>query len=170
MNEEDIPVSYDVTALFTKCTLKFETINILVDKAFTNDCFNQTFDPNLEKEELTKLLAVATTNQLFQFDGQLFDQTDGVAMGLPLGPLMANVFTCHLEDKLAHDGMVPSLYRRYVNNTLARMANTDAAADFLTTLNVLHPSLQRAEQHRPPLTFCNIKKSCPCLVINKRSP
>ena len=71
-----------------------ETINILVDKAFTNDCFNLTFDLNLEKEELTKLLAVATTNQLFQFDGQLFDQTDGVAMGLPRGPLMANVFMC----------------------------------------------------------------------------
>ena len=49
---------------------------------------------------------------------------------------------CHLEDKLAHDGMVPSLYKRYVDNTLARMPNTDAAADFLTTLNGLHPSLK----------------------------
>ena len=55
---------------------------------------------------------------------------------------MANVFMCHLEDKLAHDGMVPSLYKRYVDDTLARMPNTDAAADFLTTLNGLHPSLK----------------------------
>ena len=138
---EDILVSYDVTALFTNVPLS-ETIDILVDKAFTNDWFNQTYDLNLEKEELTQLLEVATTNQLFQFDGQLYEQTDGVAMGSPLGPLMANVFMCHLEDKLARDGMVPSLYKRYVDDTLARMPNTDAAADFLATLNGLYPSLK----------------------------
>ena len=141
MNEEDILVSYDVRALFTNVPLS-ETIDILVDKAFTNDWFNQTYDLNLEKEELTQLLEVATTNQLFQFDGQLYEQTDDVAMGSPLGPLMANVFMCHLEDKLARDGMVPSLYRRYVDDTLARMPNTDAASDFLATLNGLHPSLK----------------------------
>ncbi|XP_068704025.1 uncharacterized protein [Montipora foliosa] len=141
MNEEDILVSYDVTALFTNVPLS-ETIDILVDKAFTNDWFNQTYDLNLEKEELTQLLEVATINQLFQFDGQLYEQTDGVAMGSPLGPLMANVFMCHLEDKLGSDGMVPSLYKRYVDDTLARMPNTDAAADFLATLNGLHPSLK----------------------------
>ena len=141
INEEDILVSYDVTALFTNVPLS-ETINILVDKAFTNDWFNETYDLNLEKEELAQLLEVATTNQLFQFDGQLYEQTDGVAMGSPLGPLMANVFMCHLEDKLARDGMIPSLYKWYVDDTLARMPNNVAAAEFLTTLNGLHPSLK----------------------------
>ena len=39
--------------------------------------------------------------------------------------------------------MVPSLlYKRYVDDTLARMPNTDAVADFLATLNGLHPSLK----------------------------
>ena len=38
--------------------------------------------------------------------------------------------------------MVPSLYKRYVDDTLARMPSTDAAADFLTTLNGLHPNLK----------------------------
>jgi len=141
MNEEDILVSYDVTALFTNVPLS-ETINILVDKALTNNWFNQTYDLNLEREELTQLLEVATTNQLFQFDGQLYEQTDGVAIGSPLGPLMANVFMCHLEDKVACDGMVPSLYKRYADDTLAKMPNTDTAADFLTTLNGLHSSLK----------------------------
>ena len=65
-------------------------------------------------------------------------------MGSPLGPLMANLFMCHIKDKLALDGLVPSLlYKRYVDDTLARMPNTDAAAaDFLATLNGLHPSLK----------------------------
>ena len=38
--------------------------------------------------------------------------------------------------------MVPALYKRYFDDTLARMPNTNVAADFLTTLNGLHPSLK----------------------------
>ncbi|MCV6629075.1 MAG: hypothetical protein OIF50_04360 [Flavobacteriaceae bacterium] len=71
----------------------------------------------------------------------MYEQVDGVAMGSPLGPLMANVFMCHLEDKLTRDGVMPTLYRRYVDDTLAKMPSTEAAADFLTTLNSLHPNL-----------------------------
>ena len=84
---------------------------------------------------------MATINQLFQFDGQLYEQTDGVAMGSSLGPLLANVFMCHLEEKLACDCLMPHLYRRYVDGNPTRMLNTDAATMFLTTLNFLHPVL-----------------------------
>ena len=128
-------VSYDVTALFTNVPLN-ETIEILVDKAFTNDWFNQTYDLNLQKEQLAKLLEIATAKQLFQFNGQLYEQVVGVAMGLPLGPLMANVFMCHLEDKLPRDGVMRALYRRYVDDTVARMPSTEAATDFRVYLGV----------------------------------
>ena len=65
-------------------------------------------------------------------------------MGSPLGPLIANVFICHLEEKLTCDGLMPQLYKRCVNDTLARMpsaAAAAAAAVFLSTTNGLHPSL-----------------------------
>jgi len=120
-----------------ECKLFARTVN----KAFSDDWFNKTYGLNLQKDQLVKLLEIATTNQLFQFDGQLYEQTDGVAMGSPLGPLLANVFMCHFEEKLTRDGLMPHLYRRYVDDTLARMPNTDAATVFLTTLNGLHPSL-----------------------------
>ena len=54
---------------------------------------------------------------------------------------MANVFMCHLKEKLTNDDLMSHLYRRYVDDTLARMPNTDTATMFLTTLNGLHPSL-----------------------------
>ena len=76
---------------------------------------------------------MATTNQLFQFNGQLYQQTDAVAMGSPLGPLMANVFMCHLEETLTHDDLMPQLYKRYVDDTLARMPSADAATEFLVS-------------------------------------
>ena len=47
---------------------------------------------NISKDDLTELLNLATKDQLFQFNGNLCEQIDGVAMGSPLGPLMANAF------------------------------------------------------------------------------
>ena len=59
-------------------------------------------------------------------------------MGSPLGPLMAKVFMCHLEEKLTRGDL---MYKRYVDDTLARMPSVGVAAEFLSTLNGLHPSL-----------------------------
>ena len=75
------------------------------------------------------------------FNGELYEQTNGVAMGSPPGPLMANVFTCHLEEELTHDGLIPHLYTRYVDDTMTRMPSAATAVVFLTTLNNLHSSL-----------------------------
>jgi len=79
-----ILVSYDVSALFTNAPLK-ETIDILVDKVFEGDWFNNTYSMQLQKHQLTDLLEIATTNQLFQFNGELNEQTHVVAMGSSLG-------------------------------------------------------------------------------------
>lgn len=43
---------------------------------------------------------IATRNQLFQFEGNLYEQVDGVGMGSPLKPLMANAFMCNIEKQL----------------------------------------------------------------------
>ena len=66
--------------------------------------------------QLTDLLEIATMNQLFQFNGELYEQTDGVAMGSPQGPLLANVFMCHIKNQLEQKSMIPSFYRRYVDD------------------------------------------------------
>ena len=138
--EDDILVSYEVTSLFTNVPVQ-ETINILVDKAFTDNWFNSTYDLNLHKDQLTQLLRMASTDQLFQFHGQLYEQGEGVAMGSPLGPLLANVFMCYLEERLSDNDLIPPFYRRYVDDTLAIMPGLDVAESFLDTLNGLHPSI-----------------------------
>ena len=135
--DEAILISYDVTTLFTNVPLD-ETINILVNKAFTDDWFTKTDGFTVQEDQLAELLKTATTNQLFSFNGELYEQTNGVAMGSPPGPLMANVFTCHLEEELTHDGLIPHLYTRYVDDTMTSAAT---AVVFLTTLNNLHSSL-----------------------------
>ena len=121
--EDDILVSYDFTSLFTNVPVQ-ETINILIDKAFTGNWFNSTYD------QLTQLLRMASTDQLFQFDGQLYERCEGVAMESPLGPLLANVFMCHPEERLSENDLIPPFYRRYVDDTLAIMPGLDVAESF----------------------------------------
>ena len=76
------------------------TMYILADKTFVNDWFNVTHGLNLTKQELVDLLKGPTKDQLFLFNGKLYDQTEGVAMGFPSRPLMANIFMCTIEETL----------------------------------------------------------------------
>ena len=35
---------------------------------------------------------------LFIFDGKFYEQCNGLEMGFPFGPALANVFMCHFEN------------------------------------------------------------------------
>ena len=122
--------------------LEILVIQILADKAFSDDWFNKTYKLNLTRADLVDLLRTATHNQLFQLNGVLYEQTDGVATGSPLGPLLANVFMCSIEAKLQQDGKLPSFYRRYVDDTLTIMPDRESADCFLRNLNDCHPSIK----------------------------
>ena len=140
IKDGDVLVSYDVSSLFTNVPLE-ETIQILADKAFTNNWFNETHHLNLSRSDLVDLLRASTKDQLFQFNGQLYEQTDGVAMGSPLGPLLANVFMGYIEETLEREGKMPSFYKRYVDDTLTIMPDLTSATTFLQVLNNCHPSV-----------------------------
>ena len=101
-----------------------------------------TYDLNLTKTDLVDLLGVATKRQLFHFNGALYEQTDGVAMGSPLGPLLANVFISSIEENLEREVKLPSFYRRYVDDTLTIILNIATASNFLDTLNKAHSSIK----------------------------
>ena len=133
-------MSYDVTSLFTNVPLD-ETISLLAKKAFTNNWFNTTYNLNITKSGLIELLTIATKDQLFQLNGELYEQSEGVAMGSPLGPLMANTFMCSLDEQLKLRDKLPSYYRRYVDDTLTVMKDEVSAYSFLHVLNDLHPSI-----------------------------
>ena len=157
-----ILVSYDVTALFTNVPAH-ETITILVEKAFSGNCFNDTYDLNLTKDQLRKLLELATTKQLFQLNGTLYEQVKGVAMVSPLGPLLANTFMCSIEEKLEENNELPSFYKRYEDDTLAIMPDHNEANAFLDKLNACQGNIkftmEIAEQNTIPFVGMNITKS-----------
>ena len=97
---------------------------------------------NISQDELIGLLNLATKDKLFQFNGNFYERIDGVAMGSPLGPLMANAFMCSVEKNLARENKLPSFYKRYVDDTLALVRDHSDATEFLTTLKDSHPSIR----------------------------
>ena len=97
-----------------------ETIWLLTDKAFTNNWFNETYQLHLSRQDLVDLLT-ATKDQLFIYNGQLFEKTDGVTMGSTLGPVLANVFMYNIKESLEQEGKMPTYYRRFVDDTLTTM-------------------------------------------------
>ena len=111
------------------------------EKAFKDDWFNKEYNLNITEADLIELLEVSTKNQLSQFQRVLHEQVDGVAMGSPLGPLMANAFMCNIEEQLTNQNKMPTFYKRYVDDTLNIMPDVQAASTFLSTLNEIHPSI-----------------------------
>jgi hypothetical protein len=61
------------------------------------------------------------TKTIFSLNGQLYRQTDGVSMGLPLGPTLANIIMTEFEEliikPLINSGTI-KFYKRYVDDTL----------------------------------------------------
>lgn len=111
-----------------------ETVVILAEKAFTSNWFNEKYNLEIIKSDLIQLLRVAKKYQLFQFDGKLYDwQADGVAMGSPLGPVMANTFMCSIEENLKRQDKMTSFYKRSVDETLTIVRDVTAAIAFLKT-------------------------------------
>ena len=85
IDEQDILVSYDVSSLFTNVPVN-ETIKILAERAFKDNWFNKEHDLNITKTDIIELLKIATNNRLFQFEGNLYEQVYGVAVGSPHFP------------------------------------------------------------------------------------
>ena len=124
-------VSYHVTSLFTNIPLQ-ETIDTAI-----NLIFNHNTNLNITKKELKKLFLFATSQTHFLFNGKFYNQIDGVAMGSPLGLVLANIFMGFYESKWLNEYNLnkPKFYLRYVDDILAAF---DKERDSLKLLNFLN--------------------------------
>ncbi|XP_065652825.1 uncharacterized protein LOC136080142 [Hydra vulgaris] len=108
-------VSYDVENLFTNIPLN-ETINIATE-LFFKDIRSKYFS----KTHFKKLLQISTSGSHFLFNGKFYDQLDGVAMGSPLAPILANMFIGFHEQTWVNNcsSSIPIFYKRYVDDIIA---------------------------------------------------
>ena len=140
LNTDDLVMaSFDVTSLFTNIPLD-ETIQIILDQLFST---NRLF-PGISRKELKDLLNLTVKDCHFVFNGKLYDQIDGVAMGSPLGPLFANIFLSHHEKiwlKNCPTDFKPLFYRHNVDDSFILFKSREHIEPFLNYLNSQHPKI-----------------------------
>ena len=82
-------------------------------------------DMIISRGEHGKLAFFCPSKTHFLFNGEFYDQKDGVAMGSPLGSVLANLFMGIKEDQWfnAYNGVMSEFYRRYVDDTFVEFEN-----------------------------------------------
>ena len=87
-------ISFDVKSLFT--VPSEETIAIIFRKVFDKS----KIMTNTPRRTMRQLSLLCTKHDHFTFNGEMYIQVDDVAMGSPLGPLLADIFMSTLEEHL----------------------------------------------------------------------
>lgn len=136
-HQDYLMCSFDVKSLFTNVPLK-ETITICAD-----ELYGSGMNPSrLTKTNFINLMNLATSSVEFSFNDVMYRQTDGVAMGSPLGPSLANIFVGFQERRLFSTFQSPPVYLRYVDDTFVILRNEIDKTNFHRKLNDLHPNLE----------------------------
>ena len=102
---------------------------LLTIEIYTNNGFkNSDIIHGLKKSEFKDLLSLTTKESYFVSNNILYKQIDGVAMGSPSGPSLANAFLVHHEQNWLDNCPLeyrPSYYRRYVDDIFVLFKSSD---------------------------------------------
>jgi len=101
------------------CTLVKESLEVIRERLQRHPEWRDT--TLLEVDDIMELLQFILTTIYFCFNGQIYRQRFGTAMGSPVSPLVANMFMEHLERKLldtAPEDLKLKLWKRYVDDIL----------------------------------------------------
>ena len=95
--------SVNVTSLFTNVPLDF-MIDLILKKIYNQNEVNT----NVPRLQMRDLFLLCTKNVHFSFNEYVYTQAHGVAMGWPLGPVLAGIFMVELEGTI-----LPTFERTY---------------------------------------------------------
>ena len=90
---------------------------------------------------MKEVLLLCAKEVHFAYSNGIYQQNDGVAMGLPLGSVIAGIFMVELETSIIPTLGRPLLkWKRYVDNRFCYL-KIDTANNILNKLNGFHQSM-----------------------------
>ena len=145
-------ISFDIIILFTNIPV-VEVIEICLKMLYHSDLKH----PQISEFVCKEMLHMAVLGVELSFDGKMYKQVDGVAMGSPLGPIFSSFFVGYLESELFLKCKSPLVYLRYVDDTFVMFENKQESSSFLNYLN-LHKNFKFAkeEEHNNLLNFLDV--------------
>ena len=141
-------VSFDVQSLFTNVPVD-EVISMILNRLFPSDKLGRKtyFYEGFKYLDFKKALEWCIKDNTFIFNGKFYVQIDGVAMGSPLAPILADIFMNIIlesnidqrnrredmvifRDKLSDREFVAKYFTRYVDDIFAAFDNMHMALEF----------------------------------------
>ena len=150
-----------------------ETINIAINTIFKRN-------PNLpiNRTDLKMLFSFATTQSHFLFNDFIYDQMDGVTMGSPLAPILANLFMGHHEKSWLENYKDSKIliYRRYVDDIFCAFDNEHNVMLFFDFISAQHPNIKFTHEKQlsgelpiPDVLVDNSSNVCVTSVFHKKT-
>ena len=143
-----------------------------------NICVNELLKRNssihgLNKKQIAEMLSLTTKESIILFDMAFYTHVDGVAIGSPLGPSLANPFSCHHETKRLNDcpeKFKPMFYKRYVDNIFVLFKRPEHVKTFVDYMNSKHKninfSFETEKDEKMPFLYVNVFRENGKFVTN----
>ena len=156
------PVTIDVTALYTNIPTFGQDGGI---EAFKEALNKRSADlkGKIPTDYLIELLGLVLEGNIFEFNGYLWQQKIGTAMGTKVAPTYACLFMGSLENKIlqAWKGPAPYLWRRYIDDIFfIWRASVEDLEAFIKFINDQHPYIKFTA------TYDNTTKTIPFLDMS----
>jgi len=141
--ENTTPISIDVVGLYS---------NIPLDEGIA--AFEEALNRRIQQEVSTKLLISLLTIVLFcnvfEFNGRMYQQMFGTAMGTRVAPTFANLFMGMLECFILENTnpkliacIFKKFWRRFIDDIFLLWTGSESEfEEFMTALNSIHPHIK----------------------------
>ena len=130
--------SLDVKSLFTNVPVNF-TIGLILNNIFNDGLkdFN-----GLNRQQTKKLLIWTCKGTVFQFGGNIYEQTEGIAMRSPIAPLMADVCMNWVLNEVSSFNPKPYIILREVDDLFHGFNCERDLEMFFAKINTSHANIQ----------------------------
>ncbi|KAL9954306.1 hypothetical protein ACROYT_G041825 [Oculina patagonica] len=137
--DNEIMVSFDVESLFT---------NVPIDGAVQAALRKLENDPSLADcttltpAQIADLLIFVLRSTYFQYNGSIYEQREGAAMGSPVSAVVANLYMESFQEQaITSSSCKPKIWKRYVDDTFT-ILDRGRVDSFLQHLNNQQPSIR----------------------------
>ena len=156
LDETDILISFDVTALFTSVPVD-KSLDIIKGRLEEDNKLRER--TTLTAMQVTDLLSVCLKTTYFQYDNTIYTQIEGAAMGSPVSPIVANLFMEWFETHAINTFQYNiTIWRRYVDDTIVALCDS-LVEDFTNHINSIHPAIKftREEEENMSIAMLDAK-------------
>lgn len=103
------------------------------------------------------LTEIIVKRRWIEFEGEIYEQVDGLFIGNPLSQILTECFVGGLEKKHENEGWFPEVWYRFVDDVVAKIKKKNVQKT-LNELNKIHPALKftHEEEEDGKLPFLDI--------------